>query len=295
VSRSPGPMATLTQAQNAIAIIELACTTSDPAKRAQLLAEAQPQLGWALRSAIEECEAAGLSWADVGQRVGLPRETVYRQYQAGGPVVTVRAAQTKSSPNLVGRTASGVEAIFAFQDEDGRWWGSPDVLPVGEFSTAALLFQPANPDSNRYAGQVLRVRFGQLEQDVSFASAQVQLGDGTPRRVRVTYEIVNLLLEDGQTPLRRALTQAIHAAVGNPQVDGTFQDLAWRAAHAQAQSTSATPVEERIPAAEFVAAVKEMLAEADRNPSGLDEHARLAVRRLERVVEDYDAWRQVDR
>jgi hypothetical protein len=291
MSPSPGSMTTNTRAMNAVEMIQLACASTDPIKRAQLLAEAQPQLAWALRSAIQECEDAGLPWAAIGERIGLPRETVYRQVRAGGPVVTVRAAQAKTSPNLTGRNTPGGEAIYAFQTEDDRWWGAHDALPAGQFTTAMLPFQPANPESNRFAGQLLRVRVGQCADDVSFYTAQIRLADGTQQRVRITYEVMNLLFEDGQTPLRRALTQLVYATLGNPAVHAAFQEVVNRAATAQANSAAASTAD-RIPTAEFIAAVQAVLAAAHHTPEQLDSYATMAVRRLQQVVADYEAWRK---
>ncbi|GAB3901242.1 hypothetical protein ACFQ1S_12405 [Kibdelosporangium lantanae] len=278
---------------NAASMIQMACASTDPIKRAQILAEAQPQLAWALRSAVEECQDANLPWTQIGDRIGLPRETVYRQINSGGPVVTVRASQGKVAPNPASRAAA-VDAIYAFQPEDDRWFGSRDAFSTGEFVTAMLPFQPANPETNRFAGQVLRVRIGRCDQDVSFTSAQVRLADGTERRVRVTNEVVNLLLGDGQTPLRQALTQVVHAAVGNPAVDGAFQQVAYRAALAQVESVPAAG-KNRIPVAEFVAAVEAVLDEARNFPDGLDAHSAEAVWRLEQVVADYEMWRKATR
>jgi hypothetical protein len=278
---------------NAVEMIKMACASTDPIKRAQILAEAQPQIAWALRSAVEECQDANLPWTQIGDRIGLPRETVYRQVQSGGPVVTVRASQAKADTRPTNRTTV-VEAIYAFQTEDDLWLGSRDAFPTGEFVTALLPFQPANPEANQFAGQALRVRIGQCDQDVSFISAQVRLADGTEHRVRVTYEVVDLLFGDGQTPLRQALTQVIQAAVGNPAVDGAFQQVADRAALAQAQSVPAAG-ENRISAAEFVQAVRAVLDEARNFPNGLDAHSAQAVWRLDQVVADYEAWRKAAR
>ncbi len=285
---SPRRVTTDSLATNAVEMIKMACTATDPIKRAQILAEAQPQLAWALRSAVEECQDAHLPWTQIGDRIGLPRETVFRQWSSGGPIVTVRAQQTKPTSNQ-----SAVDAVFAFQSEDDRWWPPGDDVP-GEFVTAMLPFNPANPQDNRFAGQVLRVRIGRRDQDVSFYSVQVRLADGTERRVRVTNEVMDLLFGNGQTPLRQALTQVVHAAVGNDAVGGAFQQVALRAAHAQAQSAPAAG-ENRISDADLVAAVQAVLEEARNFPTGLDAHAAQAVRRLEQVVEDYERWRRVSR
>lgn len=273
---------------NAAEMIQMACASTDPIRRAQILAEAQPQLAWALQSAVEECQDAGRSWADIGQVIGLPRETAYRQFHAGGPIVTVRAAQARTSSNLTARNASAGDAIFAFQTEDGCWWGSPEAVPAGESTTAMLRFEPVNPEINQFAGQVLRVRFGPCRDDVSFTSAQVSLADGSQRRVRVTHEVVDLLFVDGETPLRRALTQVVHATLHNPAVDPVFRQVVARAADAQCRSVSAAG-EDRIPTAEFIAAVQAIVDNAP-NADPLDVHSAVAVRRLEKVVADYRAW-----
>jgi hypothetical protein len=271
-------------------MIQMACAATDPIKRAQLLAEAQPQLAWALRSAVEECQEADLPWTQIGERIGLPRETVFRQWASGGPIVTVRAQQAKNAVVSVNDRPSAVDAVFAFQSEDDQWWGSLDDVPVGEFVTAMLPFNPANPEANRFAGQLLRVRVGRCDQDVSFSSVQVRLADGTERRVRVTHEVMNLLFEDGETPLRRALTQVVHATLGNPGVAGGFAQIVHRAATAQARSVPAAG-DDRISTAEFIEAVLEVVKDARFNPEELDSYATQAVRRLEQVVEDYERWR----
>lgn len=289
VPPSPRRVTTDSLAMNAVEMIKMACAATDPIKRAQILAEAQPQLAWALRSAVEECQDANLPWTQIGDRIGLPRETVFRQWSSGGPIVTVRAQQTKP----VGDQSSAVDAVFAFQSEDDQWWPPGDDVP-GEFVTAMLPFNPANPEDNRFAGQVLRVRIGPRDQDVSFYSVQVRLADGTERRVRVTNEVMDLLFGNGQTPLRQALTQVVSAAVGNDAVDGAFQQVAHRAALAQAQSAPAAGGN-RIPDAEFVVAVQAVLDEARNFPDGLDAHSVQAVRRLEQVVEDYERWRRASR
>lgn len=279
-------------ASNVISMIKMACGSNEPTRVAQILAEAQAQLAWTTRSAIEECEDLHLSWSHIAERIGMPRETVWRQFRAGGPVVTVRAAQSKSSPNLVGRAAAVDDAIYAFQTEDGHWWGAPDALDDEDHFTAMLPFRPAPEQGfNRFAGQVLRVKVGPIAKDVSFNSAQVRLADGTERRVRVSLEVINLLFEDGESPLRRALTEMVHATIGNPNVGAELEQVVLQAAKAQAQSVSAAG-EHRIPATEFIAAVQAILDKARESPDQLDIYSMMAFRQLERVVSDYEAWRQ---
>lgn len=284
---------TVSRATSATEMIEMANASMDPLRRAQLLAESQELLGWALASAVGECEEAKHSWAEIGQAVGLSRETVFRQFKAGGPVVTVRAVQSEKSSKLK-TSVDAAEAIYAAQLENGTWLGSPDTLQEGEYQTAILPFNPANPEGNAFAGQILRVRVGHLNKDVSIHAAQIQMADRSERRVRVTYELLNLLFEDGQTPLRRALTGLVHATVGNPGVDGAFQQIVDRAATAQALSARAAAgiAGDVMPTAEFIAAV-DAITEAAPNVTPLDIHSLIALRKLEKVVNEYKAWTRI--
>jgi hypothetical protein len=264
----------------------------EPLRRAQLLAEAQAQLAWALSAAVAQCQEGDSkrTWAAIGEAIGMPRETAYRQFTAGGPMVVTKPVQSTTSSNLGATRADDVDAIYAFETEGGDWLGSPEKLPTGQHITAVLNFRPSD-EGNAFANQMLRVRIGRLREDVTFHAAQVQLPDGSERRVRVTYEVLNLLFEDGQTPLRRALTALVHACLGNPAVDPNFQGAVREAMRAQVAST---PTAELIhgsvmPAAEFVEAVVKLI-EAGRNATPLDVHAIVALRRLENVVAAYDAW-----
>jgi len=46
-----------------------------------------------LRAAIRKAKDAGVSWSAIGRALGVVRETVFRQYQAGSPIVVVKARQ----------------------------------------------------------------------------------------------------------------------------------------------------------------------------------------------------------
>jgi hypothetical protein len=64
------------RASSVAAMIEMARQQQHPLRRAQILAEAQPHLGWALRSAVAECLDNRHTWAEIGAAVSMPRETV---------------------------------------------------------------------------------------------------------------------------------------------------------------------------------------------------------------------------
>ena len=57
------------------------------------LGAAQRKTAQDLRDAIRTAKGAGVSWSDIGRALGVVRETVFRQYQAGSPIVVVKARQ----------------------------------------------------------------------------------------------------------------------------------------------------------------------------------------------------------
>jgi DNA-binding phage protein len=274
---------TNTQAANVVGMLNLAMGSNDPIKRAQILAEAQPQLAFALRSAVEECLDAQRPLAQIADWIGLPRETLHRQLNGGGPVVTVRAERGKAE---VSADSQPRMAVYAFQDESDQWWGEPTLLPPEEFITAMLPFSPVNT-GNRFANQVLRVRVGPVQDDVSFSSAQVRLADGSERRVLVTYIVINLLFEDGQSPLRRAVVQVINAVLSNRKIPQEFRDLVHRADFTLVETA---PEVGTMETAEFIEAVRAVVAATESFKKSFDPYSSLALNRLRQVVSDYERW-----
>jgi hypothetical protein len=85
--------------------VQRALTMQDPAGRADVLASViQPYAGWALRWAIEDCRARGMSWASISAIVGRPYPTIVRQLQAGGPVYVHQAAHSAGTRNFDAQT-----------------------------------------------------------------------------------------------------------------------------------------------------------------------------------------------
>ena len=81
--------------------VDRALRMQDPLGRADVLATViQPYAGWALRWAIEDCRARGMSWANIAAVVGKPYQTVARQMQAGGPVYVNQAAHSDGTRNF---------------------------------------------------------------------------------------------------------------------------------------------------------------------------------------------------
>jgi hypothetical protein len=118
-----------------ITMIEMAVSPQDPLRRARYLSDAQMQLGWALRAAIGERQAGRRPWHVIGDALGVPKETVFRQYSAGGPVITAKPVQDRNSPGMTDmHKSTAVEAVYAFSAGNGAWLGPADTLPPGEFT-----------------------------------------------------------------------------------------------------------------------------------------------------------------
>ena len=264
-----------------ITMIQMGLGAQDPQQRAKYLSDAQMQLGWALRAAVQECQEAGLSWQAIGTALDVPKETLFRQFSAGGPVITAKPVQSMNSPGATTMHRSGVEAVYAFRSQNENWFGPHTALPDGEFTDGTLHFEPAQPASP-FAGQVLTMRFGPQERDVSAHACQVTLPDGAQRRVRVTHAMLDFMFGDGQTPLRQAMTALTHAAMGNPRVPAQLQAVIDQAARAMSLG---------VPAERLIAAVARVVALV--GPDAADENVAAAIRRLEQVALEYSIWVRV--
>jgi hypothetical protein len=57
------------------------------------LAAAQRASAALLAAAVADASTAGLSWRAIGEALGIPKETVFRQHKAGSPVSVLRPFQ----------------------------------------------------------------------------------------------------------------------------------------------------------------------------------------------------------
>ena len=264
-----------------ITMIQMGLDAQDPQQRAKYLSDAQMQLGWALRAAVQECQEAGLSWQAIGTALEVPKETLFRQFTAGGPVITAKPVQSMASPGVTIMHRSRVEAVYAFRSQNGTWFGPHTALPDGEFIDGTLHFEPAQPTSP-FAGQILTMRFGPQERDVSVHACQVTLPGGAPRRVRVTHAVLDFMFGDGQTPLRQAITALTHVAIGNPRIPAQLQATIDQAARAMRLG---------VPVERLTAAVDKLVALV--GPDAADENVADAIRRLEKAAIEYKIWAQI--
>ena len=148
--------------QNVITLLRSALASRDPSRRAQLLAEAQRQLGWAQRRAIDECQHHKLSWRQIGAAVGIAHDALYRQYASGGPVVTVSPFYRRESRNM--QTTALLAVAFRTVD-DGHLHvvAEADVHGLKSFT---IPFNPSGPSP--YAGRDLQYYYRPV-QDLAVA------------------------------------------------------------------------------------------------------------------------------
>jgi hypothetical protein len=275
---------TVARIATTVAMLEQARRTHDPLVRAQILAETQYQVAWALREAVVDCqEDTRPTWAEIGKAIGLPRETAWRQFKAGGPLVTVKPYQSTDSPlaNTEPRPFPGDHAVYAFRSEDGIWFGSDDQLPQGQFGTGWLTFDPPNAPGSKFAGEELLVRYGSWDGEVSFHAPLIrETGSSSPMRVRATYEVIDWLFGDGQTALRQAITAVAQALAITERVSPELAELVEKA-------TASMSLD--VPADSFIAAVEQV---ADSAELGYRAGLRFsqALQRLERAVLQYRTW-----
>lgn len=266
-------------AATTVAMIQMAAASQDPLRRAQILADAQMQLGWTLRAAVEECQQAGSSWADIGKAVGLPRETVFRQYQAGGPIIKAKPVQSKDSPGITEMHRPAAEAIYAFASQTGVWFGPHEALLPGEFTDGRMQFAPAEPVTP-FAGQQLTVRYGPWDSsDVSVHAPLVTAPDGQPRRVRATNEVIAFLFGDAEAPLRQAMHALVNATQMHPRLDTRLLHLIDNAASAMRPG---------LPAGRFITAVEAIVAQGVLAEG--DGRVMTLLHRLQRLALEYRAW-----
>jgi len=136
--------------RSVITLLESVLASRDPSRRAQYLAEAQRQLGWAQRRAIDECQRRNLSWRQIGAALGMAHDALYRQYASGGPVVTASPFYRRESRNM--QTTAQLTVAFRTVD-DGRLHvlAEADVQGLDSFT---MPFNPGGPSP--YAGRDLQ-------------------------------------------------------------------------------------------------------------------------------------------
>jgi hypothetical protein len=168
---------------------------ADPEKRLQManlldeaLVAARTAVAGIKRDTVSEMRSPSVGYLTIAERLGLTK----------GRVQQIANAPRKSYP-----------AAYAFRDENGAWHGEPGLLPAGAFreSPTCIAFAPADK-YNPLAGQVLDVRFGEIDHDdrVSLYTLPVRLADGSALNLRMTHAVMDALFGPArtETPEREA-------------------------------------------------------------------------------------------
>ena len=133
----------------------------------------------------------------------IKRDTVndMRGPSAGYSTIAARLGLTKGRVQQIANAPRrAFPAAYAFRDESGTWYGEPELLRAYTEAPTFIAFDPADK-YNPLAGQVLTVRFGDMEHDdrVSVYWLPVRLADDSQRNVRMTTTVMDALFGPGDT------------------------------------------------------------------------------------------------
>jgi hypothetical protein len=161
---------------------------ADPERRLQManlldeaIVTARTAVAGIKRDTVNEMRSPSVGYLTIAERLGLTK----------GRVQQIANAPRRSFP-----------AAYAFCDENGAWHGEPGRLPAGAFreSPTFIAFAPADK-YNPLAGQVLSVRFGEIDHDdrVSLYTLPVRLADGSALNLRMTNAVMDALFGPART------------------------------------------------------------------------------------------------
>lgn len=161
---------------------------ADPERRLQVanlldeaLVTARTAVAMIKRDTVNQMRGPSIGYLTIAERLGLTK----------GRVQQIANAPRRSYP-----------AAYAFSDQNGVWYGEPGLLPAGTFreSPTFIAFAPADK-YNPLAGQVLTVRFGDIDHDdrVSLYSLPVRLADGSALNLRMTNAVMDSLFGPART------------------------------------------------------------------------------------------------
>jgi hypothetical protein len=161
---------------------------ADPQRRLQManlldeaIVTARTEVAGIKRDTVNEMRGPSVGYLTIAARLGLTK----------GRVQQIANAPRKRFP-----------AAYAFRDESGTWHGERELLPAGTFreSQTFVAFAPADK-YNPLAGQVLSVRFGDIDHDdrVSLYTLPVRLADGSALNLRMTNAVMDALFGPTRT------------------------------------------------------------------------------------------------
>ncbi len=125
------------------------------------------------RDAVTALRGTSAGYGTIAQRLGLTK---------------ARVQQIANVPRLA--------AAYAFRDQEGSWYGEPELLPAGHYreSPSFIAFSPADK-YNPLAGQVLTFRYGNVAEDhgVTAYTVQIRQDNGSPLNLRMTHSVQDAL------------------------------------------------------------------------------------------------------
>lgn len=138
---------------NVMSLLRGVLDSQDPRRRAERVGEAQRQLSWGTRRQVDEARNAGRSWREISGDLAIGHDALFRQYNAGGPIVVANPFHSRDSRNV----PSVAQLAIAFRTTDD---GELHVLPeqeVHELASFMLTFRPVGPSP--YKGRELQFYF----------------------------------------------------------------------------------------------------------------------------------------
>jgi hypothetical protein len=184
-------MVTDIHTRNVIALLKSVLASSDPSSRAQYLAEAQQELGWAQRRVVDECQRQNLSWRQIAESLGLAHDALYRQHASGGPVVTVSPYYRKESRNM----KIVPQLVVAFRTVDDGKLHVFTEANVRNLASFTMSFNPAGPSP--YAARDLQYYYqdalGLAIADLGRSAGYTLRPEGFGRAFCITEEVMDEL------------------------------------------------------------------------------------------------------
>jgi len=146
----------------------------------EALANARIAVAVIKRDTVNEMRGPSAGYSTIAQRLGLTKG---------------RVQQIANAPR------KRFQAAYAFRDESGAWHGEPGLLEGAHYDAPAFIpFGPADR-YNPLAGQVLTVRYGEMEHDhrVSLYTLPVRLPDDSQLNLRMTTAVMDALFGPADT------------------------------------------------------------------------------------------------
>jgi hypothetical protein len=99
---APEPVKTVPLRVTAVPVVEQAAQKARALHALATLAAAQRQNADDLRCAVQAARDARAPWREIAEAVGIPHETVFRQFKAGSPIVVMGGYHARPGQSAAG-------------------------------------------------------------------------------------------------------------------------------------------------------------------------------------------------